>query len=430
MTEQLNSEFALIGLLIKKPDMLDHCQLISNFENPFLGNYLNQIFANIKKLYNTTGKVEFRSLMKLGQPAIPSDFYSELMRSSGFDVNIHEYVQEVYSSLLKRKLSALGCKLINCHEDEINTGSDFLRASRADIDEMEKNSCVTTGVSIAEAIQEIYDKTESLAKDDGKHYLKTGVLSIDRIIVGLTVKTMSIWGARPSVGKTALAVTVMSNMTLNKIACGFVSVEMSEAEIVERIAQVRSGVSVYEFTNSQMPPKQQQKFYHELNKIGSCPYLQIEKTTNRKIGNIRSIIRKMKNKNPALEVIFIDYVQKIQSDDRSQDMRMQVNEISSTLTDIAADMNIHLAVLAQLNRQGDEAPKLIHLKESGKLEEDANTVFLIHRDLNQQHEGNYDGDAFISIAKNRGGKTGLAQIKYNGKTTRFYDDCHNYAEEI
>jgi len=428
MTEQLNSEFALIGLLIKKPDMLDHCQLISNFENPFLGNYLNQIFANIKKLYNTTGKVEFRALMKLGQPAIPSDFYSELMRSSGFDVNIHEYVQEVYSSLLKRKLSALGCKLINCHEDEINTGSDFLRASRADIDEMEKNSCVTTGVSIAEAIQEIYDKTEELGKEDNRHYMKTGILSIDRIIMGLTTKTMSIWGARPSVGKTALAVTVMSNMTLNKIACGFVSVEMSEAEIVERIAQVRSGVSVYEFANNNMSDIQQQKFYNELNKVGECPFIQIERTTNRKIGNIRSIIRKMKNNNPELRVIFIDYVQKIQSDDRGQDMRMQVNEISSTLTDMTADMDIHIAALAQLNRQGDEAPKLIHLKESGKLEEDAHNVFLIHRDLNQQHEGNYDGDAFISIAKNRGGRTGLAQIKYNGKTTRFYDDCHKYAE--
>ena len=103
-------------------------------------------------------------------------------------------------------------------------------------------------------------------------------------------------------------------------------------------------------------------------------------------------------------------------------MRMQVNEISSTLTDMTADMDVHIASLAQLNRQGDEAPKLIHLKESGKLEEDAHNVFLIHRDLNQQHEGNYDGDAFVSIAKNRGGKTGLAAIKYNGKTTRFYDE--------
>jgi len=430
MNEQINSEIALIGLLIKKPDLVDHCQLISNFENPFIGNHLSQIFTNIKKLYNTTGKVDFRSLMKLNQPLIRSDYYSELMRHYGFDVSIHEYVQDVYSSLLKRKLTGLGCTLINCHEDEINTGSDFLRTSRVIIDELEKNSCVTTGVSIAEAIQEIYDKTEALGKEDNRHYMKTGILSIDRIIMGLTTKTMSIWGARPSVGKTALAVTVMSNMTQGGIACGFVSVEMSEAEIVERIAQVRSGVSVYEFAKNNMLNKDKVGFYDELNKIGDCPFIQIERTTNRKIGNIRSIIRKMKNNNPELKVVFIDYVQKIQGDDRSQDMRMQVNEISSTLTDMATDMDIHIGALAQLNRQGDEAPKLIHLKESGKLEEDAHNVFLIHRDLEEQHQGNYDGDAFISIAKNRGGKTGLAQIKYNGKTTRFYDDCHNYAEEV
>ena len=422
MTEEINSEFALIGLLIKKPDMIDHCQLISNFENPFIGNHLNQIFANIKKLYNQSGKVDYRSLMKLGQPTIPIELYSAIISNAGFDVEIHEYVQNVYSSLLKRKIAGLGCSIVNCQEDVINTGSDYLKTCRAAIDELEKSSCVTTGVSITEAIQEIYDKTEALGREDDRHYMKTGILAIDKIIMGLTTKTMSIWGARPSVGKTALAVTVMSNMTLNNIGCGFVSVEMSEAEIVERIAQVRSGVSVYEFANDRMSEPQKKKFYDELDKVGNCPHLQIERTTNRKIGNIRSIIRKMKNNNPNLKMIFIDYVQKIQGDDRSQDMRMQVNEISSTLTDMTADMDVHIASLAQLNRQGDEAPKLIHLKESGKLEEDAHNVFLIHRDLNQQHEGNYDGDAFVSIAKNRGGKTGLAAIKYNGKTTRFYDE--------
>jgi len=216
------------------------------------------------------------------------------------------------------------------------------------------------------------------------------------------------------------------------VACGFISVEMSEAELIERLAQVRSEVSVYEFNHQNMVKGRKDSFYQHLEGFGDCPLIQIQRTTNRKIGNIRSMARNMKNKNPELKVIFLDYVQKVIGSDSRQDKRIQVGEVSATLTDMASDMDVHVAELAQLNRDGDDVPNMKHLKESSDLEQDASYIFLIHRDLEQQRKA--EGDELkslssqIMIAKNRGGRTGMADVAYNAITTKFYDATFEHSE--
>lgn len=426
----MNTPYALLGLLIKKPDLINDCQLINNFDDPFNEQYLNFIYQDIKQLYYSTGKVERRQLMKLGsEKNINLEFYSEIIKNTGFDININEYVSEIYENLVKRKLQILSHELSNCVLDELNDSEDYLKIARRCLDDIEKNSMITTGVTLPEAVKQVLDKAVKLTQGNQEDYIKTGIMAIDRLIYGLTTKTMSIIGARPSVGKSALGLTLMSNLTASNIASGFISVEMSESECVERIIQMRSGISIYDFANNSAPHKKLADFSEQAYKIQISKTMQITRTTDRKIGNIRSIIRNMKNNNPKLKVIFIDYLQKIQGNPKL-DRRSQVDEVSATLTDMATDLDIHICALCQLNRDGDELPKMKNLKESGGLEQDAHYIFLIHRDLNQQHGGDYDQECAVFVAKNRGGQTGIVNIKYNAKTTRFYDDCHNYVEEV
>ncbi len=423
-----NYEMQLIGLLINKPRLLDNCQLLFGFKAPFRDPRLNQIFTHIQQIYDFNG-IDKRELMKLGvKNNIPLEFYSDIISKSGFDVSISDYVQSVYNDAVKRQLESLGQTLINCAKDDLTTAADYLRVCRTTIDGIEKASCINTGVSITEAINEVKEKAEMLSQGDNQHYMKTGILAIDKIIMGLTVKTMSIFAARPSVGKTAGAITIMSNMAQQGIACGFISVEMSEAEIIERLTQVRSDVSIYSFAHENMEQERKNHFFSHLESFEGNPLIQIERTTNRSINNIRSMAITMKNNNPELKVIFIDYIQKLKGPDTKQDMRHQISEVSAIITDMATDLKIHIMALAQINREGDDVPKVKNLKETGNLEQDAHYIFLLHRDLSAQHGGNYDNDAVIGIAKNRGGRTGSAIVKYNAVTTRFYDDCHQYAE--
>jgi replicative DNA helicase len=407
---------------MKSPEVLDHCGLIKNFENPFSTQNLNSIFHDCLKLYGETGKIDRRSLLVKGKEKnINQDIYLDLMKNSGFKENIHEYVNFTYSTFVKRRLSALGQLTINCWQDDIEGHQRYLNAVRMELEYIESNSSVLTGVTLPEAVKEVTERAIKISEDNQDIYYRTGIFALDRVMMGFTPKTMSVIGARPSVGKSALGLTIMSNMTANGLSCGFISVEMSEAECVERLIQVRSGVSIEDFRGELMA-NDFRRFTDEGSKIAKSDRIQIVRTTDRKISNIRAIARKMKNRDPNLKVIFIDYLQKIQGDGRHNDKRNEVGAVSAILTDMATDMNIHVCCLAQINRAGDERPRMSHLKESGDIEQDAHYIILIDRDINRQFNGEYKNDCDLIIAKNRGGRTGIAQVKYNCKTTRFYDD--------
>ena len=424
-----NPSYELLGLLIKQPSLIHDCQLISKFEDPFSEQWQNFVFQDIKELYSAYGKIDRRELMKKGHERnVSIEIYKELIRQAGYVEQIKDIVYEVHQEMVKRKISVLGLEIQNCQNDELATGDDYLQLVRKSIEGLEENSAVTSSVSLPEAVKEVMTKASKLAEGNTEDYLKTGVLALDRKMMGFTRKTMSVIGARPSIGKTALGLTIQSNMDLAGIATGMISVEMSEAQCVERIMQVRSGVSIYDFARGNVSAGNVQSFSNAGQRIAQNKNMQIERTTDRSISNIRNIMRQMKAKNPNLAIIFIDYIQKLQGSSKF-DMRNQITEISGALTDLANDLNIHVCCLAQINRTGDDFPKMKDLKESGAIEQDAHYIILIHRDLNQQIEGHYNTDVQLFLAKNRDGETGIINCKYNAVTTRFYDDSHDYYEQ-
>jgi len=411
-----NTDLLLLGLLIKEPELIDDCQLIANLESPFFAHDHNKIFRDMQRLYAESGTIDRKSLMLAGKDQqISLERYTEIVNNTGFKEQLPEYISEVYDSAVKRHLQILGHNLIKCTEDELNSGESYLNIARETVDQIDKASAVQSAVTLPEAVKQVIDKAIRLSEGNTQDYIKTGILALDRIIVGFQTGTMSVIGARPSVGKSALGLTMLSNMTQAGHTAAFISVEMTAAECAERVIQVRSNVSMSQFNNGNLSAGQMQQFMTEAKALGTSNKVDMIRTTNRTIGNVRSIIRKLKNKMPALNVVFIDYIQKLGKD------REEIMKVSGILTDIAADLDIHVCALAQLNREGSESPKIKHLKECGRIEEDAHYVILIDRDLHEQFNGNYEQDSNLIIAKNRGGRTGMAQVKYNAKTTRFYD---------
>jgi replicative DNA helicase len=418
----MNHEMQLIGLIMKYPEMLDYCGLIKNFEKPFSTKNLNSVFQDCLEIYGETGKVDRRELLIRGQEKnVDRNIYLELMKNAGFKENLQEYVKLTYGSFVKRRLSGLGQLTVNCYQDDLGDHERYLSAVRNELEYIESNSAVLTGVTLPDAVKAVTERAIRISENDQTVYHRTGILALDRIINGFTPKTMSVIGARPSIGKSALGLTIMSNMTSYGLSCGFISVEMSEDECVERLMQVRTGVSIEDF-KTDMPAPKFRRFQEEGAKIAKSDKIQIVRTTDRKISNIRALARQMKNRDPNLKVLFIDYLQKLQGDGKHENKRNEVGSVSGILTDMATDLGIHICCLAQINRAGDEVPKVSHLKESGDIEQDAHYIILIHRDLGQQFEGEYKTEAKLIVGKNRGGRTGVAQTMFNCKTTRFYDE--------
>ena len=410
-----NTDQLLLGLLMKEPELLDDCQLICNIESPFMDYDHNKIFKDMQRIYGETGAIDKKSLMIAGKSqGIPLQKYTTIQTNGGFREQLTEYVRDVYNEAVKRHLQVLGQNIINCTNDDLNPAEKYLEIARNAIESIDKASAVQSRVTLKDAVKQVLDEAIKLSEGNTEDYLKTGIYAVDRIIQGFQTKTMSVIGARPSVGKSALGLTIMSNMITANIPCAFISVEMSEKECATRVIQVRSNASMSDFAQG-MNAGQFKIFADTAKEFAKCQHAEIIRTTNRTIGNIRAIIRKLKNKHTGLKVVFIDYIQKLGAD------REEIMKVSGVLTDIANDLDIHVCALAQLNRDGAESPKIKHLKECGRIEEDAHYIILIYRDLAEQFTGNYDQDCRLFIAKNRGGRTGMASIKYNARTTRFYD---------
>tara|TARA_R110002020_G_scaffold175493_1_gene367422 strand:+ start:29573 stop:30841 length:1269 start_codon:yes stop_codon:yes gene_type:complete len=419
MNDDRNTDFLLLGLLMKEPDLINDCQLIANLDKPFFDQQLNWIFKDAQKLYAESGDVERKQLMILGQERnIPMSKYTAVISAGGFREQLPDYISEVYNDAVKRHLQSLGNVIINCCQDELNGSSKYMDIVREAIEAIDKASAVQSGITLPEAVKIVIDRALRLSEGNTEDYIKTGIFSIDRLIHGFKTKTMSVIGARPSVGKSALGLTMLSNMAAAGTSCAFISVEMSEDECAERIMQMRSNVSMDDFASGRMSAGSLDAFKKSAQQLKTTDKIEIIRTTKRNIGNIRSIIRRLKNKKPSLKVIFIDYIQKLGND------REEIMKVSGILTDIATDLDVHVCALAQLNRDGAESPKIKHLKECGRIEEDAHYIILIDRDLAEQYKGEYDQDCNLFIAKNRGGRTGMATVKYNARTTKFYDSTN------
>lgn len=421
-----NTEQKLLGLLIKKPELFADTQRVTNFERPFFSHKYNQILQLVRNQYAEFGAVERRRLLEsMSDNNLTVEDYSELIKGAGFEENLSDYITSLHDSLVKRELAAVSEKVINCTQDIMNPADKYLNAIKSTVEGIESNSAVSCGVTLAKAVENVTEKARKLSSGDTTDYIKTGIMSIDRLITGLTRKTMSVIGARPSVGKSALGLTLTANMLASGHSVGFISVEMSETECVERLMQLYSGISIDTFKKTPVNPKKLDYFEKVGDSIANLKTLEIVRTTDRTIMNIRSIARAMKRKLPDLDIIFIDYLQKITGTGKGQDKRNDVGEVSAIMTDMANDLGVHMCCLAQLNRNSSEEPKMQDLKETSDIEQDASYIFLIGRDLAQQYNGVMECDADIYICKNRQGRTGKVEIKYNCVTTRFHDDMED-----
>ena len=315
-----------------------------------------------------------------------------------------------------RKLSELGGSLVGCmHDNRLAIDHlAYIDAHTKQLDDLNvyENEVTNKECHIA-LIEEMQRKVDG--NDD---YIKTGLYELDKVVNGFSKKKIYLIGARTSMGKTALALTFMDHFVFNLgKKCAFISVEMPETSLYKRLVQIRTGYNFDEVANTSAA----QYFFETSNSMHVNQNLIIKKTTDRRIGNIKSMCRRLKRNNPDLEVIIVDYIQKVLSNNPAKDTTASIEEVSGVLTDMADDLDVIMIPLAQLRRQQDPKtfPTLEGLKGASRLEEDADMVMLLHR------ESRSSEDAVIIVDKNRDGATGICQIGYKTNITKFISEVDN-----
>ena len=410
------AESSLMARVVDNFNVIDEVKVLSQ-DAPFSNYKYNITLQSLKQaMQEREGRTAIKNRLfelyrvKTGEKF--NDLYKELI-SFVNDADIRQIEKIFMEYYTKRQVAVIGGVLVNALIDEKQSEEivSYANNALAQLDEFNVYEAIKTNKDHCEAL---FDELEKI--QNGEDFkIRLGISGLDRIIIGVEKKQNIVIGARPSMGKTAFALTLMDHFVFDQgRKCAFISVEMEENKLFNRMVQIRSGVNIYKASQSHSNFK---IFAETATMMSKSQNLIIRKTTDRKIGNIRAICRKLKRDNPDLEIIFVDYMQKIISNDKKENTET-IEEVSGILTDMGSDLDVVMFPLAQLRRQQDpkKLPTLEGLKGASRIEEDADMVLLIHRDSRDSDE------AAVLVEKNRDGQTGIAKINYKTEVTKFYSD--------
>jgi replicative DNA helicase len=255
--------------------------------------------------------------------------------------------------------------------------------------------------------------------------ISTGYADLDTITAGLQNSELVIVAARPSVGKTAFALNLVRNIIIEeKLAVLFFSLEQSRNELAERLLCCQGQVDSHKVRTGHLNSDDTQKLM-DAGDILRRSRLYIDDTPSRSMLQIAATARRLKKKHEkegGLRLIVIDYLQLIEPENRRDPRQEQVAQISRRLKFLARELVIPVVALAQVNRASedrqDHKPRLADLRESGSIEQDADTCMMLHRP--GKFDGTQDDNILeVIIAKQRNGPTGEVTLTYLKQFMRF-----------
>lgn len=229
--------------------------------------------------------------------------------------------------------------------------------------------------------------------------------------------------ARPRIGKTALSLNILRSFCEQGSSVLCFSMEMTKEELLARLVSSVSGVNVQGVIDKQDARDYElHKITSNLTHMARWPMF-IDDSGRLSLSELSARARQIVSRHGGVKLIIIDYIQLMRGDGRIDSRQSEVEEISRGLKALAKELDTHIFALAQLNRElekrKDQQPKLSDLRDSGSLEQDADSVLLLHRQ--EDEYGELYGEGFLTVAKNRHGKQGRIPVTFDGATQRFWD---------
>jgi replicative DNA helicase len=325
-----------------------------------------------------------------------------------------------------RQLAAAGAQITHDAENPADSAEATLESAERLIFSIAEQGVGSQAHSLADTLTETCARIDSRARE-GRVFsgLGTGFEDLDELTAGLQPSELIILAARPSIGKTALALAIAKNAALvARLPVFFVSLEQSRTELGERLLCAEAGVDAQRLRKGRCTPADMDHLSGALGQLRGG-LLWIDDSPRQNMLRIAAVARRHKRKHD-IALVVIDYLQLIEPDNRKEPRHEQVAGISRRLKGLARDLAIPVLALAQLNRNAEERaggrPRLADLRESGSLEADADTVLLMHRPDVADH-ANGTGDLVeVIVAKQRNGPVGDVRLRFDRSKLRFNSD--------
>ena len=343
--------------------------------------------------------------------------------------NIEHYIRILQDKSVLRKLVIVAEEIANnWSKEEIDDIGDYVELFERKLLQITRSRKVGDFKSTKDILDVFQERLMSEDKNRGN---LTGVVSgysdLDKKTHGFQKGDLIILAARPSMGKTALALNFLMNAAVKNEVVALFSLEMSSEQLIQRMLSTQSFINSSKIRTFNMSDKELSKLDSTITKL-SKQRIYIDDTPAAKLGDIQNKARKLKAKEEGLGLIIVDYLQLIRlpsSNKRGDNRQQEVSEISMGLKEMARELNTPVIALSQLSREvekrSNKRPMLWDLRESGSIEQDADLVMFIYREdyyKNQEDKGENqkkEGPSIVelTIAKHRNGPTGELELVFN-----------------
>lgn len=394
-----------------------------------------------------------------------SSYLVKLAAASGTIINAADYGRQILDRHIRRQLIALGNDVVN---DAFTINLDEDASAQIETAERKLYHIATEGElsggpkPLNLALNESLRATEKAMKaPDGLSGVTTGIVGMDRLLGGLHDSDLLVLAGRPAMGKTALAMTIAFNAAVKfeednkkagaeKKSVAFFSLEMSAEQLATRVLSSKAAVPGHLMRTGQLTNEQFDELAAAVSLLSKVP-LFVDDTPGVTVGAIRNRARRLKrDKEKGLGLIVIDYLQLITGSGRSENRVQELSEMTRALKMMAKELNVPVLVLSQLSRsveqRDNKRPLLSDLRESGSIEQDADIVMFVFREIYylekdkpmqrlnetadkfalrvaewEQKKIDLANQAEAIIAKQRHGPTGDVRLYFNGEFGRFSD---------
>ena len=421
----VEAEQAVLGSMLVDPRTVSDVMEILKMEDFYMeANRL--AYEAIQKMFldgrNIDPVTVLEEITRMGyREKVPRDYILQLVEITPHAANVMDYARIVRSKSMLRELQQVGADIIDltrAEEEEADTVADLAEQK---VYAVRQGREVQGFTPLNVAISEVYANLDELATSAGKlPGLPTGFAMLDQYIGGLNKSDLILLGARPGMGKTAIALNMaMSAAKKSDKTVVIFQLEMSRTQLATRLLSAEGFIDSKKLRLGNLNDEDWQNMANATQSLNRLNIL-IDENSGITVPEMKAKCRRLGDQ---LGLIVIDYLQLMHTPKHTDNRVQEVAEISRSLKIMAKELNVPVLCCCQLSRgpegRQDKRPMLSDLRESGSIEQDADIVLFIYRDDYYNSEGENRNAAELIVAKNRHGETGKIDLQWLGQFTAF-----------
>ncbi|OGZ42097.1 MAG: replicative DNA helicase [Candidatus Ryanbacteria bacterium RIFCSPHIGHO2_02_FULL_45_43] len=424
------AEMAVLGSIMIAADIIERVADMLRPEDFYRKDH-GIIYGAMLDLFNKNSPVDIVSVSgRLKEQNLLKDvgdasYLTSLVNSVATASHIHHYADIVKKKKVLRDLIEASHQINNLGYQEEGDVEALLDDAEKKIFKISQSSLKQRFIKVKDALTEAWERIDFLHRGKGAiRGVPTGFPELDNILSGLQPSDLIVLAARPSLGKTALALDIARNVAVhNNITVGIFSLEMSVQQLIDRFIAAESNVDLWNLRTGRLREDSDDftRIRDALEKLSKAPIF-IDDAASNTILEIRAMSRRLKAEH-GLGLIVVDYLQLMEGRKRTENRVQEVSEFSRSLKSLAKELDVPVLAISQLSRLVEQRhppiPRLSDLRESGSIEQDADVVIFIYREDKAKREGARENIAEILIEKHRNGPTGRVYLYFNEKKVKF-----------